>query len=187
MGDGVRVHVGPRSPPFSRLWQIARAQAVITTTHRQSKVQTESMDFDRLGEAIADRLNAVAPSGIHIRYQADGILHYTSDFEGAYGNTSTGEHLRENLRLRPGEPFEAWAREVCAPNSSCSMVTQKHQHCAVASLTFPSSGRERLDDALRDILSQKTMSSPIRLCTSARSHQSQLVNRRAWYQICCMG
>jgi hypothetical protein len=113
MGDGVRVHVGPRSPPFSRLWQIARAQAVITTTHRQSKVQTESMDFDRLGEAIADRLNAVAPSGIHIRYQADGILHYTSDFEGAYGNTSTGEHLRENLRLRPGEPFEAWAREVC--------------------------------------------------------------------------
>jgi hypothetical protein len=71
------------------------------------------MDFDQLGEVMADRLNAVAPLGIHVRYQADGVLRYTSDFDGAYGNPSVGEHFRDNLGLRPGEPFEAWAREVC--------------------------------------------------------------------------
>jgi hypothetical protein len=63
-------------------------------------MQTVAMDFDRLGKAIAERLNAVAPLGFHILYQADGKLCYTCDFEGAYG-------------LRPGEPIEAWAREVC--------------------------------------------------------------------------
>jgi hypothetical protein len=76
-------------------------------------MQTVAMDFDRLGKAIAERLNAVAPLGFHILYQADGKLCYTCDFEGAYGSTSVGEHFRDNLGLRPGEPIEAWAREVC--------------------------------------------------------------------------
>jgi hypothetical protein len=71
------------------------------------------MDFDRIGEAMADRLNAVAPWGIRIRYQADGELCYTCEFEGAYGNSSAGEHFRDNLELRPGEPLYEWVRKVC--------------------------------------------------------------------------
>jgi hypothetical protein len=107
------VVVGPRSLPFFRPRQSSPAQAVINATHGEPEVQTEAMDFDRLGEEMADRLNAVAPLGIHIRYQADGKLCYTYEFEGAYGNSSAGEHFRNNLGLRPGEPIEAWAREVC--------------------------------------------------------------------------
>ena len=86
---------------------------VIAATNREPKVQTEAMDFDRLGEAMAVHLNAVAPLGIHIRYQADGMLWFTYDFEGVYGNPAVGEHFRGSLELRPGEPFEAWVREVC--------------------------------------------------------------------------
>lgn len=76
-------------------------------------MQTETMDFDRLGEAMADRLNAIASLGIHIRYQTDGKLCYSCEFEGAYGNSSAGENFRDNLELRSVEPIDEWVREVC--------------------------------------------------------------------------
>lgn len=61
-------------PLIFRPRQSSLAQAVITATHGEMEVQSEAMDFDRLGEAMADRPNAVAPLSFYIRYQANGDL-----------------------------------------------------------------------------------------------------------------